>query len=311
MSDEFETRPTLFTAEGGEPLPLDSANGTDLVQSDRRRIRRRLGISSAAVALALIVALIVIGAGGPGSKDASAQVMLGARTTLAKNSVALTFSGSITVNGQSIPISGTGSADLSTHVESSTLSFSIPGESIQETVLVNDSTAYMKMIENDQNLISELLPGKQWVVLVMSSPTGNLSSGNVLTQLQLLTQQGNHVVSLGSSSINGKSVTGYQVNVTAKAIRDAEMRFSTHQGISSAVFSSLEKQPPVIKIWVGANHLAVREEVTMQLSAIGTTEAGNVVVDFSNYGTPVLISIPPAGIVGSYSQFLAAAKAAG
>ena len=71
-----------------------------------------------------MVSFVVIGGSGPGIADAAAQVMLGARTTLDKNTVKMTISGSLSSGGQTIPITGSGSADSLHDTESVTMSSS-------------------------------------------------------------------------------------------------------------------------------------------------------------------------------------------
>lgn len=274
--------------------------------------------AGAAVAITLVVSLVFIGAGGPGSKDASAQVEMGARATLAEHTVAMEVSGSLTANGQSIPMSGSGFADLSSRLETLTMSFSANGTAVQETVLADGPSAYMQVVENDQNAIAQLLPGKHWVEMPLgASASSVLGAGtpNILSQLQLLTQQGNAVVSLGSSTINGEAVTGYQVTITHEAMVAASKRLLAKGGAEAqemrALLSSISMEPPVIEVWLGADHLLRREKVSMSASSIGNSVSGDVEVDFSNYGSPVTVSIPAAGDVATYSDFLAAANAAG
>jgi hypothetical protein len=281
------------------------------------RKKRRLTMTAVGVVLALAISLVVIGASGPGASDASAQVMLGARTTLAKNSVALTLSGSLTANGQTIPVSGSGSADVSTNLESLTMAFNEGNTPVQETVLADGSAAYMQFSENSQNEITQLIPGKQWVQVPVgeTSSTGlGASTPNILNQLQILTQQGNTVVSLGSSTINGEAVNGYQVTITKEAMR-AEFKKEERQGgaVAQALQQALKVislQPPVIKVWLNSDHLLTREEVLITESAGGVTASGDLIVNFSDYGSAASISTPASGSVASFNTFIAAAKAA-
>ena len=189
---------------------------------DRRRIRNRMFLAGGlTAAIVVVVALVVVGGAGPGSADAAAQVMRSARTTLAARTADLQITGSLTDNGQSIPITGSGYADLSAGLETLTINFSANGTNLQETEIQNGSALYLQLIENDSNLISRLVPGKNWVQLpVDTSTSSGLGGGtpNILAQLQLLTAQGNTVTSLGSSNINGEAVNGYQVIITKKAM---------------------------------------------------------------------------------------------
>jgi hypothetical protein len=245
-------------------------------------------------------------------------VELGARTTLAAGSATLTISGSLTANGQSIPITGSGFANLSTGLESVMMSFNANGTALNETELTDGANAYMQISVNGQNEVAQLVPGKDWVDLpTAASSTSKLGSSapNILSQLQVLTQQGNTVVSLGSSTIDGVAVTGYQVTFSQDAMAAAAKRVEKLSAAESqavtAVIHEFTKSPPVMKLWIDANHLLRREEVSIGVSTSTGTVSSDAVIDFSDYGTPISVSIPAAGDVASYSAFMAAAQAAG
>jgi hypothetical protein len=206
---------------------------------------------------------------------------------------------------------------VSTKLESLTISFEDNNAPAQETILTNGPAAYMQIVENSQNEISTLLPGKQWVQVPVSesNSTGlGASTPNILNQLQILTQQGNSVVSLGSSTINGEAVNGYQVTITEKAMR-AEFKKEERQG--GAVAQSLQQalkvvalQPPVIKLWLNSAHLLTREEVLLSETVSGAVATGDLIVNFSDYGSSASIAIPAAATVASFKNFVAAADAA-
>ncbi|MGA2968892.1 MAG: hypothetical protein ABSE75_03715, partial [Acidimicrobiales bacterium] len=208
MEDQEPTVKMSNDAVGATATPSDAgaedpifayAHGAGEDQNHRRRKGRRLVTISAGLVLVLVVSLVATGVSGPGSKDADAQVELGARTTLAAGSATLTISGSLTANGQSIPITGSGFANLSTGLESVMMSFNANGTALNETELTDGANAYMQISVNGQNEVAQLVPGKDWVDLpTAASSTSKLGSSapNILSQLQVLTQQGNTVVSL-------------------------------------------------------------------------------------------------------------------
>jgi hypothetical protein len=325
MDNEDQTTEVSGAASDKIATPLETriedpmvayAQAVSEQHDGRRRTRRRRITMAAGLALVLAVSLVVIGVSGPGSTDAAAQVELGARTTLAAQTAALTISGSITANGESIPVTGSGYANLSTDLEDVTLSFSDAGTALNETELTDGTNLYMQISENGQNVISQLLPGKDWLSLPLTTNSSELGSGapNILTQLQVLTQQGNTVVPLGSSTINGVNVTGYQVTFSQSAMSAAANRVKGLTGAESqavqAVVKDFTKNPPVLKVWLDANHLLQREEVSISMSASGGAVAADVIIDFSDYGTPITVSVPAASDVGSYSDFLTAAQSA-
>ena len=314
MENEDEPVPAL---PGDDAADLVFAYARDVTarKERSRRKRRTLLVASAAVMLTLVLTLVGIGASGPGSKDAAAQVELGARTTLAENTVAMQVSGSFTVDGQTVPVSGSGAADLSSHLENLTMSFNANGTLIDETVLADGDVADMQIVANGHNEISTVLPGKDWVQLPLSSSSG-LGSGstNILSQLQVLSRQGNTVTSLGPSTIDGNAVTGYQVTIGKKAMaaayQKAEAQGGAEAGVLKNELKSLTIKPPTISLWIGSDHLLQREEVAMSIGAAGTTVSGDVTIDLSDYGVPVSVSVPASSDVASYDDFLAAAKTA-
>ncbi|MGD0691770.1 MAG: hypothetical protein ABSA22_05465 [Acidimicrobiales bacterium] len=305
MTDEVET-----DAVGG-------IGGADVRIPVNGRKRRPMVLIAAAVAVVLAVSLIAIGVSGPGSKGAAAEVILGARTTLAKNSVDLTLSGTMSADGQTIPIGGSGFADRATGLESLTITFSDENIPIQETALTDQSGAYMQIVENNQNQITRYLPGKQWVQIPGASQSTelNATTPNVLDQLQVLTQEGNTVVSLGDSTINGETVVGYQVTITQKAMTAAIKRVEAQGGATAQALEASLKvislNPPVVKLWLSSDHLLVREEALISVSSGGATASGDIFINFSNYGGSSTISAPATGTVASFKEFLTAAQAPG
>jgi hypothetical protein len=309
-SDERMTNEVETDAVGG-------FEGADAHIPVNGRKRRPMVLLAAAVAVVLAVSLIAIGVSGPGSKGAAAEVILGARTTLAKNSVDLTLSGTMSADGQTIPIGGSGFADRATGLESLTITFSDENVPIRETALTDQSGAYMQIVENNQNQITRYLPGKQWVQIPGASQSTelNATTPNVLDQLQVLTQEGNTVVSLGDSTINGESVDGYQVTITQKAMSAAIKRAEAQGGATAQALKASLKvvslNPPVVKLWLGSDHLLVREEALISVSSGGATASGDMFINFSDYGGSSSISAPVASTVASFKEFLTAAQAPG
>jgi hypothetical protein len=297
---------------------FDYANSVTEHDLSRRRKRRAFATTGIVTVIVLVIAIVVVGGGGPGSSDAAAQVIRGARTTLAEDTADLQITGSFSANGQSVPVSGSGYADLSSGLETMTTSFDSSGTTLQETVLQNGGAMYMQVMQNNQNSITQLLPGKSWVQLpdTESTPSGlGAGTSNILAQLQLLASRGNTVVSLGSSTMNGQSVSGYQVTITRKAmsneIKQAEAKGGVAASAMKAALKNFSLNPLVLDVWLGTNDLVQSEKIVLSGSEGGVPIAGDLDIVFSNYGSPVTVSIPAANQIVSYSAFLSAAKAAG
>ena len=78
-----------------------------------------------------------------------------------------------------------------------------------------------------------------------------------------------------------------------------------------SLLQSASLNGPAIKLWLDADHLSVREEVSLSLSISGVSESGDMVVDFSHDGGAITVSIPAASTVETFSQFEARAASAG
>jgi hypothetical protein len=308
---------------GGEWRYLDQDGFLEFGNTDtqgrgrRRRAKRMFYVGGVAAAIVLVITLVVVGGAGPGSTNAAAQVMRSARTTLAAQSADLQISGSISGNGQSIPITGSGYVDLSTSLETMTIDFSADSTNLQETEVQNGAALYLQLIENNQNLVSQVIPGKSWVQLAVAAPTSGLGDGapDILAQLQLLTAQGNTVTSLGSSTINGEAVNGYQVIVTKKAmaarLKSEEAQGGAEASAIKAALAELSVHPPQLDVWVNASDLLQREKAVISISTGSATVGGEIDIDFSNYGTQAEVTTPAASQVAPYSTFLSATQAAG
>lgn len=119
------------------------------------------------------------------------------------------------------------------------------------------------------------------------------------------------MVPLGDTTIDGQVVGGYQVTITKQAMA-AELKRVEAQGgaVAQAVERGLKVislNPPVLKLWLNGDHLLVREEELISESVNGVGTSGDLIVNFSNYGSSSTITAPAAGIVTSYKTFLAAA----
>ena len=304
-----------------QPLAVDPillfAESVFTRQEKQRSNRRRSLMVAGAMLITVALVFVFVGAGGPNSRDAAAQVELGARATLAEGSTSISISGSFSGDGQAFPVSGTGVADFSTNIENLTMNYGAGGTAIQESILANGPLLYMQILDNSQNEVSQVLPGKEWVQFPISASATAGTGGatqNIASQLQLLESQGNEVVPLGSSTISGESVTGYQVTISHKAMVAATKRALRAAGTAAAttrnILNSLSLSPPVLKLWLGSNRLLAREEVTMNANSAGITFTGDITLDFSDYGTPISVSFPSSSQVASYSDFMAAATAA-
>ena len=128
--------------------------------------------------------------------------------------------------------------------------------------------------------------------------------------LHLFAQQGNTVVPLGSSTVDGVAVQGYSVRFSPSAIKkdlaNADLSSTERQAIDHINLSKMDATLDVD----GSGHL---RRLGMNVSVgVDSAPTANVdeTLDFSNFGAPVTVAAPPSDQVVGFQQFLQAAQAA-
>jgi hypothetical protein len=278
--------------------------------------------SAAVLVIALVVGLVAAFSGngngkstadsglGGGQSQLLAFVQQGATKTMAERTADGQISGNIAVDGQSIPIYGTGEFDFQSGVTSATMSYKVSGESYDMTELYSGGNMYMSINVNGQNL-SRLTGGKQWIALPLADSMQGSSSFNI-SSLKFIAGNGSKVTSLGKSTIDGVSVTGYAVTPSAaaeiKSIKAEEAKLGDSS--ADAVFNSEEKNPPVIteKVWFDSSGLLRQMDMNLGLSSVLNRAAGSgsgsVVMTLDHFGAPVNVQVPPSNEVISFNAFL-------
>lgn len=275
-----------------------------------RRPRRRLLAS-------LLALIVVVGAAGiaivvTGGKSAEAAVIDSVNTTMADGTAHITMALSAHTPTGTVTGTGTGAIDFNNNAMQLQLSVGEAAQQLQLQIVYLAGSIYENIPGIDQ-----LVPGKSWVSLDLSSLQGagsqnpsSLGTGNnPAAELRLLAQQGNTVVALGSSTIDGISVEGYAVTLDASAIKAKLAQAKLPSWMTSAL-SNVKLGDTTLKVFVDGSGLLRRMSIGLNES-VGSS--GNVGVDesldFSDYGTAVSVSAPPPDQVVSFQQFLQAAEA--
>lgn len=297
----------------GGPLGLDSADtfvgGAD--PAPVRRPRRRV--------IAGLAALVVVaGAAGTavvasGGKSAEAAVIDSVNSSMADRTAHVSMNLAVTTPSATVTGSGTGSIDFSQSAMQLQLTAGVAGQQIQLQALYIAGTVYEQIPDLDQ-----LIPGKSWISLDLSSLAAAGSQGsstfgagdNPTAMLRLLAQQGNTVVSLGSSTIDGTSVQGYAVTLDPAVIR-SELAQAKLPSWMSGALAQVNIGQTSMKVYVDGSGLLRRIGIDIAES-IASSEKISVdeSLDFSDYGAPVSVSAPPSDQVASFEQFLQEAQAA-
>ncbi|HEX4862921.1 MAG TPA: hypothetical protein VFV02_02540, partial [Acidimicrobiales bacterium] len=159
--------------------------------------------------------------------------------------------------------------------------------------------------------ISQLVPGKSWLSLDLSGLSSAAGSGGALNlggnpaaMLRLLSQQGNNVVPLGSSKVNGVSVNGYRVTFDPAAMQRQLDSADIPSWMRGAI-SQVNLQNATETVFIDAAGQLRRTTMHVDVNGpSGKSASVDETFDLSDYGVPVSISAPPASQVVDIQQFL-------
>lgn len=283
----------------------------------------------AAIAIVVILIATVVGivstSGGhtpaPGAGVAPADFLVSStQATLDHHSADVTISGAASSHGQTIPINGAGVVDFATGDMSLHLSVSAGPITIDEKELRSAGHFYVTVSGSGTGSsldISKLTGGANWIEIPAPEVnTAALGAGNVdpLTQIQLLEQKGAKVVSLGSSSVGGDTVSGFAVTPTMAQEEQQLQQEIQAGGLSPSLASQAQQElssigTPTFDVYIDGSDLLRQITLTLDNASLGGSTTANLT--FSNYGTPVDITPPPSSDVVDYATFLQEAQSTG
>ncbi len=305
-----------FWGQGpGEPPGFGPAHDDTFVggvePSQTRRPRKRLVAGLAAlVVVAAVAGVLVVVSGG---KSAEAAVIDSVNSTLADRTAHVGMNVTVHSPSSNVTESGTGGIDFSQNALQLQFNVDEAGQKIPLTALYIGGSVYESIAGLDQ-----LVPGKSWISIDLSSlATSSQSSSafgtgsNPTAMLRLLAEQGNTVVPLGPSSIDGTAVQGYSVTLNVQRIKSQLANANLPSWMTSAL-SQVDIESVTNNVYIDGNGLLRRYSVSLTENV---TSAGKITLDesldFSDYGAAVTVSAPPAAQVMTFEQFLQAAEAAG
>lgn len=320
--------PPLASALPGLPPPPPTAAHADPWNwaapppggSPRRRRRTLIRVAATGVVVAGVAVGLVVTLGGsdvPGAGVAPARfVSTAAQATLTEHSAHLVVSGTVDADSRTVPVSGTGVVDFSSGQCQLSLSFSVDGVQTAEQEILSGGTLYLSVNADGQG-VSSVVPGKDWIAvpLAMSSSSGIPgATDDPVSQLQQLAASGNTVTSLGTSTIDGTTVSGYAVTISAANLRAATDKEAAALGLSPAEQQQVEQgatavSPPTFDVWIDGNDVVRRVTADVAANTAGQSVAAHLQLDFADFGSAVSVSPPPASQVVSLGDFAAAAGA--
>jgi hypothetical protein len=265
------------------------------------------------VAVAVVVGVVASTGGGPSAPGAGMApadfVVSATHSTLSQRSADVTIDGTVAMAGLHVPMHGSGWVDFDTNQFSANTSVDSGTYSMVEHELVTGGQFFFGT-DLDGTSMSKLTGGPHWIsVPVPDQGSSALGAGNIdpLTQLQLLEKKGATVQPLGTSTVDGVTVSGYAVTPSR-----AEERQRIQQEIASGAIP-----PQYAKQALGAVKLlgnlttdvyfdqsGLLRKQTVQLGGGTSAASGSVAITYSDYGAPGNIQAPPPSDVVSLSQFL-------
>jgi len=281
-----------------------------------------LAAGAAALVIALVgIVLVAIGRDPAGrglgaDPNAAADVYGAAHKTLAQHSAKVTITGSMTAGGRNIPITGSGVVDFATATTSLTMDMQAGTASVAETELMVGGHMYLAMVVNGQD-ISPVTHGRHWISLPVAQQANQLGSGDPLTQLTMLAARDNTVTSLGTSTIDGVKVSGYEITVSRAQMQKGMQKMLALLKLSPAervqfdrMAAKLRVNPPTIDAWFDSNKLLHKMRMKMSLTG-AVSVSGTISMTFGNYGVPVHVTAPRGDDVIGFADYLRLVQAAG
>jgi hypothetical protein len=312
-------------------LPEHAFYGPDGNRSQTTAIGAAVGVMM--LVLVALVAVVATGIGGNRGGGPSAApgtgglapadyVVSSTETTLNQHTAKIDLSGSISVDGQTVPMSGSGSADFDTNSLSMAITVTAASHTLSEDEITTAGHLYLSISGAGFDL-SRVTGGKHWIDLpIGTQPSGALGSSNVdpMLQLKTLEQKGAAVSTLGASTVDGVPVTGYKVTPSAAEIEQGIQQEVRSGVIPQSAVPGIEKSEQalgIVSFDVYFDSSNMLRRMTLDVGAGGSSSAGaatatgSVDVTFSDFGAPVTIAAPAPADTIAYSQFLQAFPSAG
>jgi hypothetical protein len=160
------------------------------------------------------------GSATPGRTARVVPLAAAVDSSLAKTTVAVNFTESVSLFGFDVTATGAGALDLGKKAMTLNLKSSVLGKAMTEQVTAVNGTIYLK-----SPLLGSLLGGKQWVSMTAPVGTSSSTAGSTFQDLtdpaallKMLAAQGATVRDLGPSTVDGTAVQGYADTFTGRTL---------------------------------------------------------------------------------------------
>jgi hypothetical protein len=263
-----------------------------------------------AAALSVVVVIVLITSGlvffGNG-QSASAKVINAVHNTLGNGTAHVSINVSGATSGTGVTGTGSGAIDFANDDMTLQMTVAADGQQVPISAVYRGGVIYETVPGLDT-----IVPGKTWLSIDLSALPKAQQNGagdgtignNPSVMLQMLAQQGNTVVALGPSTVDGEAVNGYSVTVNPSAVAEQLKKSDLPSWMQQAV-AGLSVHDITLKVYVDKAGLlrSFQEALTESTTASGPVTV-NETLAFSDYGTPVVVSAPPASQVETFQQLL-------
>lgn len=253
----------------------------------------------------LIVAAALLGwTQSPNSSNPSAALETAVAKLEKSQTAEIGMDLTIRAAGSAVTMSGNGATNFKTQATNLTLTYQASaGQSVTEREIVSGPIVYSDL----GSVVGLVVPGKSWVAMDLGqspSASGGGAGGvfsDPAAMVALLRSEGTNVTALGSSSVDGKAVQGYRIDLGSAGFGKV-ISSDTPPALRAAIRQTRYKSLSYTVYVDGSNNLTrVRAFGAYSFAGVDATVDGTT--DFSNYGTSVSAGPPPANEVIPFNEF--------
>jgi hypothetical protein len=266
-----------------------------------RKLARALVPAAAAAAAAL--------SAGCGAKDAVDPVAQAADTTDSRpGGIGMVLTGSMTVAGETVAMSGTGTADRRGRRGAFTLTVNGAGQSMTINEVQDGQVVYAR----SDALAGKLPGGRHWLKFDLAAAArrqgvditglGQGPGQDPAQALDYLRGVGSSK-RLGKDTVRGVPATHYHVDVNLRDAAEHGRDEATRRTLRQAAEAAGNPTLP-IDVWVDDHDLVRRERVRMATTTQGQRVAMDMTVDFVAFGVPVKVKAPAASDTADLLQLM-------
>ncbi|MFN2614746.1 MAG: hypothetical protein ABR552_08040 [Actinomycetota bacterium] len=208
----------------------------------------------------------------------------------------LSMTGTVSAQGQSLNISGSGLTNFKDRFGSITMTMSgLPQVgNLKMELIFSGTTIYMKLPAALRAQAGSQF-NKPWIKMDLSkvaggaNPFGSSSTSDPTAFLDMLSSVSSNVHSAGTLRLDGVTTTEYDADIDLNKAA-ANYPESTKKLIEQ--FKTANGSTLPVKVWIGDDKLVRRESFSWKLSSSGTAATMDMQIDLSDYGVAVFETLP-------------------